>query len=212
MKSQILYVSMIFTISVLLMGTMFTVDAAKNTDPGRDIIKEETIKGNGVNIDQRRGFELTVNPTSEGTFNISYGYITDIDTGDFQKITCTGATDKIVKNAPLKKVSIVFNTTDKKLGDCVESNGNKILETNISIKIEFSGKFIDEAIDEDNGCDKDTGLCSITNGHILIVREGFAIITIGDSEPFELDGSKGHTVEAFKQNTKQVYWENPNSE
>lgn len=208
MKSQILYVSVIFTISVLLMSIMFTVDAAKNTDPGRDIINEETIKGNGVNIDQRRGgFELTINPTSEGTFNVSYGYITDIDTGDFQKIICTGATDKIVKIASLKKASIVFNTADKKLGKCVESNGNEILETNISVKIEFNGESIDEAIDEDNGCDNDTGLCSITNGHILRVREGFAIITIGDSEPFELDGSKGHTVEIFKQNTKQVYWQ-----
>lgn len=208
MKSQVLYASVIFSVTALLMSTvMFSADA-------REIDFQEIIKGNGARINDSGIFQLTVVPIADSKeFNISYGYSIE---GETQKVSCIGATDKIVKIASLKKATIVFDTTDEKLGECIGRDvDNKIIpiiKTTISVQIESNPDVepYEQAFDnKENGCNED-GLCSVTNGSTHTAPDGTATVTIGENESFLIDGSTNDQVEIFKQNTKETYWKKSN--
>jgi hypothetical protein len=189
MRNPILYASLIFTISALLIGAgLYSAEA-------RDA-SQTTLKGNGVEINDS-ALKLIVNPLENSKeFSIQYGIPTE---EGLERGICKDVTDKVVKISALKKASIKFSLTDKKIGDCkIIAGGPDKPSVDISITIDNTREPTIDEIDKDNGCHD--GVCSVTNGQRESVF-GTATVSIDGDEPFTIDN-----VKIFKVNQKTVSW------
>jgi hypothetical protein len=191
MRNQVLYASVIFTISTLLIGVgMFSADAARGGE------ETTTQKGNGVDV-SGDGFQLVITPNENSkyyTVNVAF----ENSDGLLERAICKTVSDKLVKIAALKKATIEFNTAS--LGTC-SSAANLPISSHVDISINF---FNAEPVEDESNFEKGpncdgNGNCSHEVGTTKTAN-GEVTITLGDDEAFTGDGK------LFVTNTKVTYW------
>lgn len=197
MKSQILYASVIFTISTILMGaSMFAVEA-KQTD------FENIIKGNGVQIDEfDSGLQLTIEPkVNSKEYFMTYTITTDYGLDVLEKAACT-VTDKVVKISALKIASIQLNTGD---AEC-ESTGPSGTLTPVDISIKIVAYYEEEPFEFEMAreCDDEEGKCRVTVGSEQTALGEAEVSVNGVDKVFAKDA--GHTVKITKSNIMKKEW------
>jgi hypothetical protein len=198
MRNQVLYASVIFTISALLIGAgMFSAEARE----GAETI---TQKGNGVVVDQIDNFLLTITPNVNSSpndnskdYTLKYGFLNSDN--ELEQGLCKEVSDKLVKIAALKKATIEFNTKDAGLGFCKNiGQSDSLSELDISVNFFNADPIFDEAgfekgpnCDGNGNCSHEVGTEKTAFGDVTVNVGGVELIGPG---------------KLYDYNTKVTYW------